>query len=206
MAAHLYWKIGDLTSPAAMGYLAGAEAYLRQSTGGANEIPIGSTASRSYASPPSVLYDGDPSTWWASNGSSDTDPYVAFQYPTAIDAIELLWLSRSDAGNQAPLSANIYYSDTGLTGPWALVGSVAFSTWSNGNTQTSEVEVAPPSLKVSEQSAQFAFTQPGAIVTEQSAQFAFTQPGAIVTEQSAYVAMMMPPPPVILRRRSSYVL
>lgn len=201
---HRYWRLNNL-NPQADSYVAGAEAYLRQSTGGTNEIPVASTSSTSYSLPPSVLYDGDPSTWWASNA---VPRFVAFDYGADITPAELMWESRPDGfPQQAPASGTLQWSDVGLSGPWYDWCDFTFPTWAGSSQiQTAALTAPPPGEAVSELSAFVAMTAPpGQQVSELSAFVALQPPpGMAVSELSAYVAIVVaatPPPPPPERRR-----
>lgn len=210
MFPHRFWKLSVMTTgdTGGSGYVAGAEAYLRQTVGGANEIPVASASSPQYSSPASVLYDGDPSTWWASNSSPR---FVAFDYGASnpITPVELMWQNRPDYVPQGLLTATIQWSDSSIAGPWNDYATVTFADWTAaGEIQTAELALIPvdPGEAVSELSGFVAMTAPpGQQVSELSAFVALQPPaGMAVSELSAYVAIVVaatPPPPPPERRR-----
>lgn len=201
MPAHRYWMIGEMTSVGSGGYVAGAECYIRQTVGGSNEVPIASTSSAPYSDPASVLYDGNPATWWASNSNPI---FVAFDYGSPINFAEMMWQARPDEHSQGLLTANIYYSDTSLSGPWLPAGSVTFASWTaDGEVQVVALTPIPPGISVSDQSGYAAMQGPnGFNVSEQSGYVSMKGPnGFNVSEQAAYVVLIYGAPPPADNRR-----
>lgn len=187
MAAHRYWRLDSFTGGAG-GYISGAEAYLRQTVGGTNEVPTASSGSTPYSSSQTVLYDGDPATWWATNAAGW---FVAFDYGANIDPVELFWQNRPDYGIQSPTGMTLSWSDTGLTGPWTVKSYFSFgSSWStNGQTQTVST-LLPPGERVTEQHGYAALLSSGEFVTEQHGFAVLQNFGQFVTEQHGYAVLV----------------
>lgn len=202
MAAHRYWKLDNLQTADTGNYVAGAACLLRQTIGGADEIPIASVSSPYYADPPAVLYDGNPLSWWASQAAPR---FVAFDYGSPISVAEILWQNRPDYVPQGCLGGDLLYSDTSLSGPWLPAGNFTFSAWTSaGETQTTAVVPIPPGISISEQSGYAALlsNNPGVQVSEQAAYAALRPPsGLFLSEQAAYVVLLAPSGPTGPRRQ-----
>lgn len=220
MTAHSFWKFGDLVATSG-GFFAIAEMYLRQSIGGADEIPTSTGAFSSFGAPytPDKACDLNPATLYSANGSGPSE-YIAFGYASPINAVEIYMQARADVVNTNIQSGNLYYSDTSITGPWTLFAPFSVSPWTTtGQIQTydfptDEVLVAAQSafvpllpitdnVKVSAQSAFVPMLAQSVKVASQAAFVAMLAPAVKVTAQSAFLPMFPGAP--VPRRRQYYL-
>lgn len=145
MAAHAYWKLDNLNTAGTPpgNAISMAECYIRQTVGGANEIPIAFATSSVFGGFTGALtYDLNPATIWA-GATGNVPAWISFQYAAPITCAELYMQARGDSSpfeGQTPTSGNIYFSDDGIT--WTLYKPLAFSAWSLGGIQTYTVPPA----------------------------------------------------------------
>lgn len=156
MGAHRYWKLGDLNTPSPPGNaLSMAECYLRATVGGSNFAPVAAVSSTNFDGSTTVAkcYDGNAATLWGSaSGDTTGSAYVAFDYGSAVDPGALFVQARNDSSpfyQQTPTTINIYWSDTGLSGPWTLAFTVTPAAWTSlGQTQEFDLKVPTPDIRV----------------------------------------------------------
>ena len=134
--AHLYWRILENTSTS-QGALSAAEISMAATNGGANQCTGGTAfASSTYGGyPASNAFDGDPSTFWSSNGNS-IGVYIGYQFASPVDVVELVILPRPDylADGQGFRNFSLQYSDDGVT--YTTAATFDAATWSVGVSQT----------------------------------------------------------------------
>lgn len=161
MAAHRYWSIRRLYAGASTlgSGMSMAECYLRAAVGGANKVPVASSASSIYSGTYSAdkMYDGSDTTLWHKGNSApltDYSQWVAFDYGAGneFDAAEIAITARNDSAgayNQTPYQGWICYSDTGLAGPWTLAHDLYMPAFtSDGQTQTQDLTLVTNDIRV----------------------------------------------------------
>ena len=156
MATYSYFKLTNIgvggvapnTTATALAY---SEIQFRTTAGSASSkvVPINATASSTFTSIPGYditkSYDGDSSTLYSSNGSSDIY-VITYQLPSAITLAEIMIQARPDGNyNQGPTSFTVSGSNDGTN--YTAIGTCTFAVWTSpGQIQTSFLAGVPLSI------------------------------------------------------------
>lgn len=136
-SGHRYWR-AYITAGNGATATSAAEFGLRDTVGGSS-IATGGTPSASTEFNSSFdaakAFDGNPSTLWSAASNSGFPAWLAYDFGTAVDIVEVSYTCRNDAvANQAWRNFSIQYSDDNST--WTTSWSVTNQTgWSLGETR-----------------------------------------------------------------------
>lgn len=136
--AHRYWRVRSLAQQDGGLYFALAELEMRATVAGADQCSGGVVSSSSDynagTNPRTNVFDNNTATWWASASSGPGVPWIAYDFVSPVDVVELSMTARNDAGyTQAPSQFVVEYSDDNVA--WTLAWAVGSLVWTTGSNQ-----------------------------------------------------------------------
>lgn len=200
MAAHRFWRLMHIFNDPAVGFANLCEFYLRQSPGGANEVPVASAASSQYlpAFGPEKSYDGDNTTCWRQFfGDENPDCWVSYDYGAPIDPVEMYQQSPNGGGldTQASKTFDLQYSDVSLTGPWTTWKSTGFADpWlTGGQIQVQDLTVPTPFITATKAAITtvYSFTSPFTMASKLAITSVVSKAPPVEVTKLAYVAVVL---------------